>query len=37
MNQSEQLPHNTASHDEDNNIINIQLLYDPNSPTEPDL
>jgi len=37
INQSEQLPHNAASHDEDNNIINIQLPYNLNAPTKPDL
>jgi len=37
MNQSKQLPCDAASHDDDNNVINIQLPYDLNSPTEPDL
>ena len=36
-NQSKQLTHDAASHDDDNNIINIQLPYNPNSPTKPDL
>ena len=37
MNQSECLPHGTASQTDDNNIINIQLPYNPNLPTELDL
>jgi len=36
-NQGEQQPCNTALNDDDDNIINIQLLYDPNIPTEPEL
>jgi len=30
-------PYDAASYNEDENIINIQLPYDPNTPTEPDL
>jgi len=37
VNQSKQLLHDAAPHDNDNNIINIQLPYDLNSSTEPDL
>jgi len=37
INQSKQLPHDAALHDEDNNVINIQLPYDPNTPIKPDL
>ena len=37
VNQSERLPHDTASNDDNDNVINIQLLYDPNLPTEPEL
>ena len=37
MNQSECLPHGTASQTDDNNIINIQLPYNPNLPTKLDL
>jgi len=36
-NQGEQQPCGTALNDDDNNVINIQLLYDPNAPTEPEL
>jgi len=37
MNQSEHPPHGTASQTDDNNVINIQLPYDLNAPTKPDL
>ena len=37
VNQSKQLLHDTAPHNNDNNVINIQLPYDLNSPTKPDL
>ena len=37
INQSERLPRDIASNDNDDNIINIQLPYDSNSPTEPEL
>jgi len=37
INQSKQLLHDAAPHDEDNNVINIQLLYDLNAPTKLDL
>ena len=30
-------PCTAAPCDDDNNVINIQLLYDPNTPTEPEL
>ena len=37
VNQSERLPYDAAPHGDDNNVINIQLPYDPNAPTKPDL
>ena len=37
VNQSKRLLHDTAPHNNDNNVINIQLPYDLNSPTKPDL
>jgi len=37
VNQSECPPHGTASQTDDNNVINIQLSYDLNVPTELDL
>ena len=37
MNQSEHSPCGIALQTDNNNVINIQLPYDPNSPTEPDL
>ena len=37
VNQSKQLPRDIVSHNNDNNIINIQLPYDLNSPTKLDL
>ena len=36
-NQGERQPCNTALNDNDDNIINIQLPYDPNASTEPEL
>ena len=36
MNQSEHPPYSIAPQTDDNNIINIQLSYNPNSPTKPD-
>jgi len=36
VNQSEHPPHGTASQIDNNNIINIQLPYDPNTLTKPD-
>ena len=37
VNQSKWLLHDTAPHNNNNNVINIQLPYDLNSPTKPDL
>ena len=37
MNQSERFPQDAALQTDDNNVINIQLPYDLNLPTEPDL
>jgi len=37
VNQGEQQQHNIAPNDNDDNVINIQLPYNPNSPTEPEL
>jgi len=37
MNQSKHPPHGAASQTDDNNVVNIQLPYDLNAPTEPDL
>jgi len=37
MNQDKQQQRDATPNDNDDNIINIQLPYDPNSPTEPEL
>ena len=37
MNQGKQQQHDTAPNNNDDNVINIQLLYNPNLPTEPEL
>jgi len=37
VNQGERQQCDAASNDDDDNVINIQLLYDLNSPTEPEL
>jgi len=37
VNQSKHVPHAKTPQGDDNNVINIQLPYDPNSLTEPDL
>jgi len=37
VNQGERQQHDVAPNGDDDNIINIQLPYDPNSPTEPEL
>ena len=37
VNQGKWQQYVTASNDDDDNVINIQLPYDPNSPTEPEL
>ena len=37
MNQNKQFQHDAALNDNDDNVINIQLLYNPNTPIEPEL
>jgi len=37
VNQNKQFQHNAASNDNDDNIINIQLPYNPNTSMEPEL
>jgi len=37
MNQGKRQQRDTAPNDNDDNVINIQLPYDPNSPTKPEL
>jgi len=37
VNQNKLFQRDTASNDNDDNVINIQLLYDPNTPMEPEL
>jgi len=37
MNQNKQFQHDATLNNNDNNIINIQLLYNPNTPMEPEL
>jgi len=37
VNQGERQQHDAAPNDDDDNVINIQLPYDPNLPTEPEL
>jgi len=37
VNQNEQFQRDAALNDNDDNVINIQLPYDPNTPTEPEL
>jgi len=36
-NQGKRQPYNAALNDDDDNVINIQLPYDPNTPTKPEL
>ena len=37
MNQNKQFQHDAALNNNDDNVINIQILYDPNTPMEPEL